>query len=73
MQNSNSTREAAKPTLSFKSVKLLHRHLDDFTLVKRAKSGDLSVAELERLLKHACADPEEIHEILSEYGRVMNR
>jgi hypothetical protein len=55
--------------LSLKTLGLLHRYLDDFVLVGKARRGELSPAELETLLRKAAMDAEEIGQILSDYKR----
>jgi len=60
-------------SLSLRTLTLLHRYLDDFVEVRRARRGELAPIELERLLREAAVDPEEIREILSEYKRFHAR
>jgi len=55
--------------LSLQTLRLLHRYLDGFVELQRARSGNLAAAELQRLLRAAGADPSEIREILSEYRK----
>jgi hypothetical protein len=59
--------QVGKNSLSLKTLGLLHRHLDDFVLVGKARRGELSPAELETHLREAAVDREEIQEILQEY------
>ena len=65
----SSNAESFKNTLSLKTLGLLHRYLDDFVLVRKARLGELSSVELEALLRRAGADAEEIRQVLSEYKR----
>ncbi|HMK33930.1 MAG TPA: hypothetical protein VK463_02605 [Desulfomonilaceae bacterium] len=58
--------------LSIPTLRLLHRYLDDFVAVRKAKSGALSLAELERRLKMSGASREEVQDILAEYRRHRN-
>ena len=60
-------------SLSLKTLGLLHRYLDDFVLVGKARKGELSPIELETLLRKAAVDAEEIRQILSEYKRFRRR
>ncbi|MGB6068312.1 MAG: hypothetical protein WBG50_26180 [Desulfomonilaceae bacterium] len=62
--------EDRKNELSLKTLGLLHRYLDDFVIVGKARRGELSSAELETLLRKAAMDAEEIRQILQEYKRV---
>jgi len=62
-----------KNSLSLKTLGLLHRYLDDFVLVGKARRGELSPVELETLLRKAAMDVEEIRQILSEYKRFRNQ
>jgi hypothetical protein len=64
--------EGRKNSLSLKSLGLLHRYLDDFVLVGKARRGELSPIELETLLRKAGMDAEDIRPILSEYKRFWN-
>lgn len=62
-----------KNSLSLKTLGLLHRYLDHFVLVGKARRGELSPVELETLLRKAAMDVEEIRQILSEYKRFRNQ
>ncbi len=62
-----------KNSLSLKTLGLLHRYLDDFVLVGKARRGELFPVELETLLRKAAMDVEEIRQILSEYKRFRNQ
>ena len=62
--------EDRKNELSLKTLGLLHRYLDAFVIVGKARKGELSSAELETLLCKAAMDAEEIRQILQEYKRV---
>jgi hypothetical protein len=64
--------EGRNNLLSLKSLGLLHRYLDDFVLVGKARRGEFSPVELESLLRKAGMDAEEIRQILSEYKRFRN-
>ena len=65
--------QVGKNSLSLKTLGLLHRYLDDFVLVGKARRGELSPVELETHLRQAAMDAEEIQEILSEYKRFRSR
>jgi hypothetical protein len=52
---------------------LLHRYLDDFVLVGKARRGELFPVELEGHLRQTVASSDEIQEILSEYKRFHSR
>jgi hypothetical protein len=55
--------------LSLATLRLLHRHVDDFVLVHKARTGILTVAELERLLRDSGVEAQEIKEALTDYRR----
>ncbi len=61
--------QVGKNSLSLKTLGLLHRYLDDFVLVGKARRGEFSPVELETLLRKAAVDAEEIRQILTEYKR----
>jgi hypothetical protein len=65
--------QVGKNSLSLKTLGLLHRYLDDFVLVGKARRGELSPVELEGLLRRTVANSYEIRQILSEYKRFRNR
>ncbi len=56
-------------TLSVNTLRLLHKYLDGFVELQRARSGSLAAVELQRLLKAGGADTSEIREILAEYRK----
>jgi len=56
-------------TLSAHALRLLHRYLDGFVEMQRARTGSLAASELQRLLRAAGADPHDIREILAEYRK----
>ena len=45
--------KVGKNSLSLKTLGLLHRYLDDFVLVGKARRGELSPVELETFLRKA--------------------
>jgi hypothetical protein len=53
--------------LSLATLRLLHRHVDDFVLVQKARTGTLTVAELERILRDSGVEAQEIKEALTDY------
>jgi hypothetical protein len=61
--------ESHKNSLSVKTLGLLHRYLDDFVQVGKARRGELSSVEIESLLRQALVDEEEMRQILSDYHR----
>jgi hypothetical protein len=63
----SSEHEGRQNSLSLKTLSLLHRYLDDFAQVGKARRGELSSVELHALLLNAVVDPEEIQEILLHY------
>jgi hypothetical protein len=65
--------ESARNSLSPKTLSLLHRYLDDFVVVGKARRGEISVVELENLLRDAFVEAEEIRQIISEYKRFLKR
>jgi hypothetical protein len=65
--------QVGKKSLSLTTLGLLHRYLDDFVLVGKARRGELSPVELEGLLRRTVANSDEIRQILSEYKRFRNR
>jgi hypothetical protein len=65
--------QVGKNSLSLKTLGLLHRYLDDFVLVGKARRGELFPAELEGLLRQTVASSDEIQEILFEYKRFHSR
>jgi hypothetical protein len=65
--------QVGKNSLSLKTLGLLHRYLDDFVLVGKARRGQLSPVELEMLLRKAAMGAKEIQEILQEYKRFRNQ
>jgi hypothetical protein len=65
--------ESTGKSLSIKTLRLLHRCLDDFTLISRVKSGSLPPAELSRLLRAACASDREIHDVMVEYHGMRSK
>jgi hypothetical protein len=64
-------KEGAKNSLSHKTLSLLHRHLDDFVVVGKARKGEISAIELENLLRKAFVEAEEIRQIISDYKRFL--
>ena len=48
--------KVGKNSLSLKTLGLLHRYLDDFVLVRKARRGELSPAELETHLRQTWQD-----------------
>ena len=60
-------------SLSLKTLRILHRYLDDFVLVKKARSGLISASELEQLLRSGGADPDEIRHVIAEYRAFTGR
>jgi hypothetical protein len=60
-------------SLSLRTLTLLHGCLDDFVVVGKARRGDLAPAELEKLLRKAAVETEEIRQILSEFKRFRMR
>jgi hypothetical protein len=58
--------------LSARTLRFLHRQIDDFVVIHKARSGSLSVAELERLLRNSAADAQEMKEALADYRRYRN-
>ncbi len=56
-------------SLSPRTLRLLHRYLDDFVAVGKARRGELAPAELEKVLRKAAMESEEIQQIMSEYKR----
>ena len=64
--------QVGKNSLSLKTLGLLHRYLDDFVLVGKARRGEFSPIELESLLRKAGMDAEDIRPILAEYKRFRN-
>ena len=60
-----------KPSLSLKSLRVLHRHLDDVALTIKVKSGEIAAVELERLLRRSGAEAEEIQHVLADYRRLQ--
>ena len=60
-------------SLSLKTLRILHRYLDDFVLVKKARSGLISPSELERLLCAGGADPDETRYVIAEYRAFAGR
>jgi hypothetical protein len=65
--------QVGKNSLSLKTLGLLHRYLDDFVLVGKARRGEFSPVELETLLRKAAMDAEEVRQILTEYKRFRNQ
>ena len=65
--------EKTGKSLSPKTLRLLHRCLDDFTLVNRVKSGSLPSAELAGLLRSAGANDPEIQDVMAEYHHVRSK
>jgi hypothetical protein len=65
--------KVGKNSLSLKTLGLLHRYLDDFVLVGKARRGELFPVELEGHLRQTVASSDEIQEILSEYKRFHSR
>jgi hypothetical protein len=65
--------QGRKNSLSLKTLGLLHRYLDDFVLVRKARRGELFPVELEGHLRQTVASSDEIQEILSEYKRFHSR
>jgi len=63
----SSRNEVRRNSLSLKTLGLLHRYLDDFVLVGKARRGELSSVELEAHLRRVAVDVEEIRQILDEY------
>ncbi len=61
--------QGGKRSLNLKTLGLLHRYLDDFILVGKARRGGFSPVELEALLRKTTADAEEIQQILDDYKR----
>lgn len=57
-------------SLSLKSLRILHRSLDDAALIIRVKSAGVAAAELERLLRDAGTDPSDIKYVLEDYRRL---
>jgi len=64
---------AENSSLSLRTLTLLHRYLDGFVVVGKARRGDLAPAELEELLRKAAVETEEIRQIQSEYKRFRIR
>ena len=62
--------DADKPSLSLKSLRILHRYVDDLALLLRTKRGELAVVDLERLLGSAGAETDEIRHVLADYRRL---
>jgi hypothetical protein len=62
---------SAKNSLSLKTLSLLHRYLDDFVIVGKARRGEISAVELENLLSKALVEAEEIRQIISDYKRFL--
>jgi len=56
-------------TLSVHTLRLLHRYLDGFVELQRARTGSLAASELQRMLRAAGAYPHETREILAEYRK----
>jgi hypothetical protein len=65
--------QVGKNSLSVKTLGLLHRYLDDFVLVGKARRGEFSPVELETLLRNSAMYVEEIRQILTEYKRFRNQ
>jgi hypothetical protein len=68
-QQMSAQNQNGKNSLSPKTLALLHRYLDDFVVVGKARKGELSSVELGALLREAVVDAEEIRQIVSEYKR----
>jgi hypothetical protein len=62
------TDEAKRP-LSLKSLRILHRYLDDLAVTLKVKSGGITAVELERLLRHSGAETDEIQYVLADFRR----
>jgi|GEM_PF-3304236 len=69
--NQDSTGDRPLGRLSPRTLRILHRYLDDFVAVKRAKSGGYSVPELRQALRAGRAPAEEIEYAIEEYRKMM--
>jgi hypothetical protein len=69
MSDPDQATQFAASRLSLQTLRLLHKYLDDFVLVGRAKAGTLSSAELKTRLFRAGAPPRETELIIAEYAR----
>lgn len=73
MQRKSRSDAGREHSLSLKTLRILHRHLGDFVLVKKARSVLIAVSELERLLRSGGADPDEIRYVIAEYRPFIGR
>jgi hypothetical protein len=65
--------QSTNRSLNPRTLRLLHKYLDDFVEVGKAKRGELAPVELEKLLHKAAVEEEEIRQIVSEYKRFHMR
>ncbi len=73
MQRKSRSDARNEHSLSLKTLRILHRYLGDFVLVKKARSGLISPSELERLLRSGGADPDETSYVIAEYRGFTGR
>jgi hypothetical protein len=55
--------------LNTNTMRLLHRIVDDFVLIRKVRSGTVSEAELGRVLRDSGADSQAIQDVLADYRR----
>ncbi len=58
-------------SLSVGTLRILHRYIDDFVLVRKVRDGCLSPSQVEHVLRASGADAEEIRAVLEEYRRIQ--
>jgi hypothetical protein len=58
-----------KRCLSLKSLRILHRYLDELALILKVKLGEIAAVELELLLRRSGAQTEEIQQVLVDHRR----
>jgi hypothetical protein len=67
MEKHDFRNEPFRERLSPRALRILHRYLEDFVLVRNARLGAMSAAELRNLMRSAGALDEEIKTVLEEY------
>lgn len=60
-------------SLSVAALRILHRYIDDFVMVRNVRAGSLSPSQVEHVLRASGADAEEIRAVLEEYRRIQSR
>ncbi|MEW6140576.1 MAG: hypothetical protein AB1733_20330 [Thermodesulfobacteriota bacterium] len=60
-------------SLSLGVLRIVHRYVDDFVLVRKVRAGSLSPSQVEHVLRASGADTEEIRAVLEEYRRIQDR